>query len=97
MDKIYFIIPRETQDPLILMAVTNKIQRAFSSGKNFEAKSAFVATWKDVGYYNMGTDKVRNIYLIIYTMHQILQFQCITLRIYLLINKYLFLLLIFCC
>ncbi|XP_047002161.1 nidogen isoform X1 [Schistocerca americana] len=57
---------RETQDPEILSALKTLIRQYFSSAEDFEPKSAFIATWDSVGYYDMGADKV-NTYQVVVT------------------------------
>lgn len=49
---------RETQDASLLQRATESVDEAFNSGSDFEAKSLFIATWKDVGYHSQGADKV---------------------------------------
>lgn len=51
---------RESQEPHILERATNTVKKAFSYAQDFEAKSALIVTWEDVGYHNQGADKVRN-------------------------------------
>ena len=52
------LFSRETQDASLLQRATESVRDAFSYGSDYEAKSLFIATWKDVGYYSQGVDKV---------------------------------------
>jgi hypothetical protein len=42
----------------LLQRATESVHEAFSYGADFEAKSLFIATWKNVGYHDQGADKV---------------------------------------
>lgn len=48
---------RESFEPDVLARGTRNVRESFSTGKDFEAKSVFLATWEDVGYHDRGTDK----------------------------------------
>ena len=52
---------RETRDSSDIKRASVLIQKHFSSGRGFEAKDLFVATWDDVGFFDQGTDKVIDI------------------------------------
>jgi len=52
------LFSRETQDTSLLQRATESVDEAFSYGSDFEAKSLFITTWKDVGYHSQGADKV---------------------------------------
>ncbi|XP_071454679.1 nidogen-like isoform X2 [Hetaerina americana] len=56
---------RETQDPALLSRGTSLVRELFSSGSSFTAQSVFIATWKGVGYYNKGADKVNTFQVIV--------------------------------
>jgi len=49
---------RETQDSADVKRASVLVQKHFSSGRGFEAKHLFIATWDDVGYFDHGSDKV---------------------------------------
>ena len=50
---------RETQDSADVKRASVLVQKHFSSGRGFEAKHLFIATWDDVGYFDHGSDKVK--------------------------------------
>lgn len=52
----------ESTAPDVLARAKSTIQRAFKTGKHFMPTSVFLATWKDVGYYNSKADKVNMIF-----------------------------------
>lgn len=56
---------RETQDASLLQRATESVDEAYSYGSDFEAKSLFIATWKDVGYHSQGADKVNTFQVVI--------------------------------
>ena len=56
------IYHRQTTDPSLLARATSEIRGAFP-GYLYEITNLFIATWDKVGYYLLGTDKVRNIML----------------------------------
>lgn len=50
---------RETQDPDVLAKVSNNIRKLYPNlAAEFTAKSLFIVTWLNVGYYKQGSDKV---------------------------------------
>lgn len=49
---------RESQEEQVLERTTRTVRNAFSYARDFEAKSALVVTWEDVGYHKQGADKV---------------------------------------
>ncbi|XP_046389156.1 nidogen-like isoform X2 [Ischnura elegans] len=59
------IFYRETQDEALLSRATGLVREYFSSASSFEAKSVFIATWKGVGYYNKGADKVNTFQVVL--------------------------------
>ncbi|GLH09807.1 Putative vitellogenin receptor [Gryllus bimaculatus] len=63
---VYF---RETKNDALLKRATDRIRSAFSSGKFFTATSLFITTWNEVGYYNLGSDKV--------SVHEVNTFQVV--------------------
>lgn len=53
------IFYRETQDPQLLHEATDKVQKYYPNlAAPFSARSIFIATWLEVGYFSLGTDKV---------------------------------------
>ena len=50
---------RQTKDPVLLARATNEIQTAFPLSQNVLVTNLVIATWDAVGYYDLGTDKVR--------------------------------------
>ncbi|KAK7791449.1 hypothetical protein R5R35_010931 [Gryllus longicercus] len=59
---VYF---RETKNDALLKRATDRIRSAFSSGKFFTATSLFITTWNEVGYYNLGSDKVNTFQVVV--------------------------------
>ncbi|XP_030745606.1 nidogen-2 isoform X2 [Sitophilus oryzae] len=57
----------ETHDPSLLQRATENIHESFLQSANFQARSIFVVTWKDVGYYNQGFDKLNTYQAVIAT------------------------------
>lgn len=56
---------RETQEPQILTRANHVIQEHFSSARDFQARSVFIATWNKVGYHDSGSDKLNTFQAII--------------------------------
>ena len=56
---------RQTKDPILLARATNEIQTAFPLSQNVIVTNLVIVTWDAVGYYRIGTDKVR-----LYCIHQ---------------------------
>ena len=50
---------RQTTDPVLLARATNEIQRAFPLSRNVFVINLVIVTWDAVGYFSLGTDKVR--------------------------------------
>lgn len=53
---IYF----KSHDEQLLRRANNYVRRGFSDAVDFEAKSVFVATWENVGYFNQKNDKLNS-------------------------------------
>lgn len=52
------IFKRETRDSVDIKRASVLVQKHFTTGRGFEAKSLFIVTWDDVGYFDQGSDKV---------------------------------------
>ena len=53
------IFYRQTTDPNLLSRASREIQTAFSLNKDPEIKHLLIATWNAVGYFSLGSDKVK--------------------------------------
>ena len=53
--EIYY---RQTRNPVLLARATNEIQRTFPLHKDVIITNLVIVTWDEVGYYNLGTNKV---------------------------------------
>ncbi|GAB6025426.1 hypothetical protein CHUAL_011172 [Chamberlinius hualienensis] len=57
----------EVDDTQSLNDMTQGIRMHFSFAQNFQAKSAFIVTWDEVGYYNSKGDKLNTFQLVLVT------------------------------
>ncbi|XP_060532500.1 nidogen [Cylas formicarius] len=57
----------ETESANVLERATESVHEAFVDSADFQATSVFVVTWKDVGYYREGSDKLNTYQVAIIT------------------------------
>ena len=59
---------RQTASPVLLARASNEIRTAFINHQNVIITNIFIATWDTVGYFPIGTDRVRLIYIHIWLL-----------------------------